>query len=198
MVKKKRPRDRLLSSAIKLMCERGVHATGLTELLNHSKTSRASIYHHFPGGKSDLMATATRVAGDHISMQLSQLLSHGTPAHALDAMLDTWVQVLASSDFAVGCPILAAAQSGPSEPLVSAAAAHVFAHWSTLIARSLADHGMSAPSASAMAGAIVSAIEGGIAQSRSARSTEPLEHVRVALVPVLKMSTLSAHSHATD
>ena len=57
------PRERLIDSTIALIRRRGVHATGLTDLLNHSGTARQSIYQHFPGGKAELVEHATKEAG---------------------------------------------------------------------------------------------------------------------------------------
>lgn len=183
------PRQRLLRSAIALMCERGVHATGLTELLEHSQSSRASIYQHFPGGKSDLMEQATFAAGRQITKQIGDLLATRGPADALADLIDSWKHTLSSSDYAVGCPILAAAECGPAEPAVRAAAAEVFATWTADMASALVDSGADPATARALAGLAVSSLEGAIAQSRSAVSTQPLDDVRAALVPVFRGAT---------
>ncbi|WP_280409617.1 TetR/AcrR family transcriptional regulator, partial [Nocardia brasiliensis] len=58
------PRARLIESAIQLVREQGVHAAGLAALLDRGKASRNSLYQHFPEGKSELVATATTVAGE--------------------------------------------------------------------------------------------------------------------------------------
>lgn len=58
------PRQRLIDSAIAMMRERGVHATGLADLLKRSGTARNSIYQHFPEGKAELIAAAEREASD--------------------------------------------------------------------------------------------------------------------------------------
>lgn len=183
------PRQRLLRSAIALMCERGVHATGLAELLEHSRSSRASIYQHFPGGKSDLMEQATITAGRHITKQLNGLLAARSPADALGDLIDGWKHTLSSSGYVAGCPILAAAECGPTEPAIRDAAAAVFASWTTDIASALVDSGADPDNARALAGLAVSSLEGAIAQSRSATSTRPLDDIRTALVPVFRYAT---------
>ncbi|MFB7877882.1 TetR/AcrR family transcriptional regulator [Nocardia sp. NPDC056064] len=175
------PRQRLLLSAIALMCERGVHATGLSDLLAHSRTARGSIYQHFPAGKSELFEQATYAAGRTISALLDDLLATRTPAGAIDGIIDHWEQVLTGSDYTMGCPILAAAQAGAQEPAVQAASAAVFAIWTDKIAAALIESGAEAATAKVVASTVVSAVEGAIAQSRGARTTEPLDDARVAV-----------------
>lgn len=179
------PRERLLLSAITLMCERGVHATGLADLLAHSHTARGSIYQHFPGGKTELMEQATYAGGRTINAVLDELLTTRGPAGVVDGIIDYWEQALTGSDYVMGCPILAAAQSGPSEPTVQAASSAVFATWVDKIALALADAGVEPATARPIASMAVSAIEGAIAQSRSARTTQPLDDVRTVLTGLI-------------
>lgn len=184
--KGKGPRERLLLSAITLMCERGVHATGLSDLLAHSHTARQSIYQHFPGGKSELMEQATYAAGRTINTLLDELLATHPPAAGINAMIDYWQQVLTGSDYAMGCPIMAAAQAGPNEPAVQAASAATFATWIEKIADALTSAGADPAIAKPVASMVVSAVEGAIAQSRGARSIQPLDDVRTAMTRLIE------------
>ncbi|MBC6448655.1 TetR/AcrR family transcriptional regulator [Actinokineospora xionganensis] len=182
------PRQRLVLSAITLMCERGVHATGLTDLLTHSKTARASIYQHFPDGKSELMTEATYAAGRTISAMLEDLLATRSPASAIAGMIDYWKQVLTGSRYTMGCPILAAAQAA-TEPEVQVASSAVFATWVDKIAAAIADQNRDPTRARAVASLAVSSIEGAIAQSRSAKSTQPLDDVHTVLTRLIAAET---------
>lgn len=180
------PRERLLTSAIALMCERGVHATGVSELLAHSGTARGSIYQHFPGGKSDLMEQATLAAGRFMSRMIASLLETRSPEDALDGLIDYWIDVLTESDYVRGCPIIAAAQSGPSEPAILQAAAAVFHDWRDQITETLTAQGVSRLQAEAVASLAISSVEGAITQSRAAKSTKPLEDLKSVLVPLAR------------
>ncbi|MFE7720362.1 TetR/AcrR family transcriptional regulator [Nocardia rhizosphaerihabitans] len=190
------PRQRLLLSAITLMCERGVHATGLTDLLTHSRTARGSIYQHFPAGKSELFEAATYAAGRTITALLDNLLATRTPAHAIDGIIDYWEQVLTGSDYTMGCPILAAAQAGSQEPSVQAASAAVFATWTDKIATALHQAGTEPTTAKVIASTAVSAVEGAIAQSRGARTTQPLDDARIAVKLLIESALPAAGSPA--
>ena len=48
-------RDQMIRSAIALFAERGVHGTSFTDVIAQAGAPRGSIYHHFPGGKDELV-----------------------------------------------------------------------------------------------------------------------------------------------
>src|SRR5919201_518936 len=58
------PRQRMIESAMALVAEHGVDGTSFSQVIEHSGAPRGSIYHHFPGGKAQLMEEATRYGGD--------------------------------------------------------------------------------------------------------------------------------------
>jgi AcrR family transcriptional regulator len=55
-------RARMVRSAATLIRERGVHGTGLREVVAHSGGPRGSLGRFFPGGKTQLMTEAIDVA----------------------------------------------------------------------------------------------------------------------------------------
>ncbi|PRX45431.1 TetR family transcriptional regulator [Prauserella shujinwangii] len=169
------PRDRLIDSAIALIRERGVHATGLADLLEHSGTARASVYQHFAGGKSGLVEEATRVAGLRMDEFLATLLGSRDPVGALRSLVRWWRTTLRETDFAVGCPVVAAALAGADTPSAREAAAQAFATWERRLARAFAAGGLDGESARSLAGFVVSALEGAIVQARATRSVRPLD-----------------------
>ncbi|WP_183377491.1 TetR family transcriptional regulator [Hoyosella altamirensis] len=174
-----------MTSAIALMCERGVHATGLRELLEHSGTARRSIYQNFPGGKSELIEYATRVAGRHLSRQIAEFLEAG-PASGVEALIDDWISTLLETDYVRGCPINAAAQSGPSEPAIQAAAADVFTAWRNQFVGAFVEYAIPIDTAEMIADVTISTIEGAIVQSRASRSISPLANAKEVLIPMIR------------
>ena len=52
------------------MQRHGVAGTGIAEILSTSGVTRRSIYLNFPGGKAELVAAATRSAGDELTALL--------------------------------------------------------------------------------------------------------------------------------
>ncbi|MFA5708055.1 TetR/AcrR family transcriptional regulator [Mycolicibacterium sp.] len=177
------PRERLISTAIAMVQERGVHATGLSDLLRRSSAARNSIYQHFPGGKQELMVAATETAGAVVAARVDRLAETGDPAAVLRAMITGWVAELEDSDFRAGCPIAAAALAGPDEPAITAAAADAFAGLRTRLDTTLRAAGQR--DSARTASVVISAIEGALLQARAAKSVQPLRDLEAILPRLL-------------
>ena len=169
------PRERMIRSAVVLMREHGVEATSFSRVLSHSGAPRGSIYHHFPGGKAQLIEEATRYGGDLIAAGLATALEGDDPLAAVDASADFWYSLLRQTDFAAGCPIVAATLEG--DQVARDTAGQVFARWEGLIAEGLERHGVDGDRARSLGTLTVSAIEGGAILARAQRSIDPLDRV---------------------
>src|SRR4051794_23619118 len=123
------PRERMIQSAMLLVGERGVEATSFSEVIEHSGAPRGSIYHHFPGGKAQLMEEATRWGGELISAGLRQALEHADPVAAVDGIAGFWRAALRDTNYAGGCPVGAATVEGVSSPGPVGAAGGECAGW---------------------------------------------------------------------
>lgn len=177
MASRTSPRERLLDATITSLRRHGVQGTGIAELLSSSGTARQSIYQHFPGGKAELVAAATRRAGDFMARRDG---ASGPHAH-LDRRVDWWVGQLERHDFALGCPVAAAAIAGSEFPEVVEAAAEVFDTWTRSFADLLVEAGAEPAPSTALARFQISAIEGAILTARALRTVEPLEDLRAHL-----------------
>jgi TetR/AcrR family transcriptional regulator, lmrAB and yxaGH operons repressor len=169
-----RVRDRLTAATATLMQRHGVAGTGIAEILATSGVTRRSIYLNFPGGKAELVAAATRSAGDEMSTTLRDYVAQPDPIGAFTRM---WSDVLVSTDFEGGCPIVAAASSRDESPEAASTAADVFAEWAQLLADRFRDDGVNRAAAQSLSTMVVASVEGGVILSRAARSTKPLEQV---------------------
>ena len=101
-------RDALIASATGLVCRRGVAGTGLNALLEDSGVARRTVYLNFPGGKEELIAEATRVAGQALTALIQSPDDGDDPAQAVQAFIDAWKAALRESQSQAGCPIVAA------------------------------------------------------------------------------------------
>lgn len=169
-----RVRDRLTSATATLMQRHGVAGTGIAEILATSGVTRRSIYLNFPGGKAELVAAATRSAGDEMTALMREYVAQPDPVGSFTRM---WSEVLVGTDFEGGCPIVAAASGRDESPEAAGTAAEVFAEWAQLLAERLTDDGVKPAVAQSLSTTIVASIEGAVILSRAARSTEPLEQV---------------------
>lgn len=167
------PRDRLVATAIDLIRQNGVEATGLNELVAASGAARRSIYQHFPAGKLELIETSTRVAGDWMGRVLASAPGV-SPREAVRGFLDGLRAGLVADGYVSGCPIAAAAMAPRAAAGVRAAATDVFEAWTDGIAAELVEAGARPDRARSLAGFAVSAVEGALMRAIAARSDEPL------------------------
>jgi TetR/AcrR family transcriptional regulator, lmrAB and yxaGH operons repressor len=179
------PRQRMIESAAALMRERGVQATSFSDVLAHSGAPRGSIYHHFPGGKAQLVEEATRYAGEFTAAGLATALAQRDPVGAIEGFMSMWQRILTRSDFGDGCPVVAATLDGASPAAARDAARDAFAHWQALIARALVPHGVDPERAASLATLVIASIEGAIVLARAERSTAPLRRTASELERLL-------------
>jgi TetR/AcrR family transcriptional regulator, lmrAB and yxaGH operons repressor len=170
-------RQKMIESAAVLFRERGVHGTSFADVLEHSGAPRGSVYHHFPGGKTELAEETTRWAGEYILATTVAALADDDPVAVIDEFGRWWTKLLRESDYAAGCVIVAATLEGEREPTVRDAAAQAFSTWENVLARSFRHHGVPASRARSVATLLIAAIEGAVILSRAERTTRPLERV---------------------
>lgn len=180
-------RKRMISSTVALLRERGATATTLDEVLLHSSAPRGSVYHHFPGGRAQLVEEALRATGDSVTAKIRAADdASATLAEAFDLFVQAWRTQLAESDYRAGCPVLAVAvERNDGTPELAAAAAQAFAGWQAALARTLRRHGATSAQARRRATLVVAAIEGAVALCRTERSLRPLDDVAAELRPLL-------------
>src|SRR5258705_13873654 len=92
------PKRRMISSAMLLLARRGLQATSFTEVLEHSGAPRGSVYHHFPGGKDELVGAAIEYASTRALKLLDAKAGAGAQV-IVATFLQLWREVLLRSDF---------------------------------------------------------------------------------------------------
>jgi AcrR family transcriptional regulator len=178
-------RDQMVDSAVILLARHGLDGTSFTEVLTASGAPRGSIYHHFPGGKDELIAAAIEVAGARAVALLSSFEGRG-PVEIVDGFFAMWRAVLERSQFSAGCSVLAvtvagsSGSSGDSDVLLRAAG-QVFRGWQATLASILAAGGVPAAAAGSFALLLIAASEGAVALSRAEQSYAPFDAVHQEL-----------------
>jgi TetR/AcrR family transcriptional repressor of lmrAB and yxaGH operons len=168
---------RMLTSAAEVMRERGAAGVTIDEVLSRSGAPRGSVYHHFPGGRNQILLEALQFAGDSMSTAIGDAACQG-PMALLREFVDHWEDVLRDSDFAAGCPVVAAAISTCDEdPRLSEDAAQIFDRWRAALTRSFIADGFGDSEAAALASTMLAAVEGAVILCRSLRSPQPLRDV---------------------
>jgi AcrR family transcriptional regulator len=182
------PRGRMVYSAVQLIRMQGVSGTGLRQVVVRARAPRGSLQHYFPGGKQQLVGEAITWAGDFAAAQVSrflQALPRPTPSALFEAMADQWRWEFDRTGFDRGCPIVATVADVAASDHIRAAAQQAFEHWQEPIAAALAEMGVPAPRAPALALLMLSTLEGAIVLARACRDNGPLDTVVAELGPLL-------------
>jgi AcrR family transcriptional regulator len=168
-------RERMITSTALLIREKGARATSIDDVLAHSGAPRGSVYHHFPGGRDQLLREATDFAGGYIAARIGR---SDDALVLLDSLIGEYRDVLARSDFRAGCPIVAVAvEAGDPGSDLHEHAAAAFAGWQALLAGRLSADGVPPARAEELAVMAIAAIEGALIMARSRREPGPLETV---------------------
>lgn len=186
MGKRDDSRQRMLTSALSLLRERGPNAVTLDAVLAHSGAPRGSIYHHFPGGRDQLVIEAAALGADAVAGIVEA--KSEDPVAALDGLVDFWKQLLRDSDFRAGCPIVALTVDGADRlPAAAQLTRSSFQRMATTLVRLLRESGASEAQAPPMANVAIAALEGAVILCRAERSTQPLDDVAGMLRAQLAM-----------
>ncbi|MBV8620898.1 MAG: TetR/AcrR family transcriptional regulator [Curvibacter sp.] len=178
-------RDNMVRGATALLARRGLHATSFSEVLAATGAPRGSLYHHFPGGKDQLVSAAVDHAGSLLVAALEGLA--GAPAEAVVArFFAIWRSVLTHSQCGSGCAVLAVTVATDSAELLSHATA-VFRHWRERLADLLRQGGLPADAARPFAMLLIASAEGAVVLSRADQSLEPFEAVASQLGEQLRV-----------
>lgn len=180
-------RQRMLDSAVLLLRERGAAGVTVDAVLAHSGAPRGSVYHHFPGGRNEMVLGAVRLAGDYISAMVAEAAAEGDVRLMVERLVAFWKRSLAKTDYRAGCPAAAMAMDGRDViPDAAEVVREIFARWQDGIANALSANGVEASRAQRLATVVVSAIEGAIILCRAHRDLGPLDDVLTEIAPLLE------------
>ncbi len=172
------PRERMIRSTSRLIRERGARATSIDAVLGDSGAPRGSVYHHFPGGREQLLREATESAGEFVARRIERLGAAG-PIGAIEALFDDYGASLVATDFRAGCPIVAVAVETPADgPDLRDVARSAFDRWRGALTGALQAAGVGATEAGELSLYVLSAFEGAVVLSKTYRNLEPLETAR--------------------
>ncbi len=190
-------RERMIISTALLVRERGARATSIDDVLAHSGAPRGSVYHHFPGGRDELLREATAYAGDVVARALERG-AQADPADALDAFLGGYRRQLLASDFRAGCPVVAVAIEAreDDDAGLREQAAAAFERWLELLSANFRAAGIGARRAGELAQVTIAAVEGALVLCRARRDTTPLDTVAAELRRLLEAELPDRTEHA--
>jgi TetR/AcrR family transcriptional regulator, lmrAB and yxaGH operons repressor len=180
-------RDALIASVTGLVRRRGVAGTGLNALLEDSGVARRTVYLNFPGGKAELVAEATRLAGEALTAVIRSGDDGSDPVRAVQAFIDEWKVQLSAAQMQAGCPIVAAVLGRSEAPAAAQAAREALGEWQTILADRLVRSGTDRDNARSLATLTVAAIEGAVILAIASQSTAALDDVGRHLIEAMKL-----------
>ncbi len=181
-------KTRLIAAMVDAMQRQGYHGSGLTELLAAAKAPKGVLYHHFPGGKTELAVAAVEATVERLCLLLDERMASGDPAVAIMAWIDGAQKRLAGSGYEKGCPLATIAlETTADDTEIRAALGAGFARIRVRMEQGLIGAGYPAASAGALAALILAAYEGGLLQARAAGTPEPMQLVGQALLSLLTL-----------
>ncbi|WP_307783019.1 TetR/AcrR family transcriptional regulator [Streptomyces sp. MBT53] len=182
-------RERMVNSTVALLREYGASATSIDRVLAHSGAPRGSVYHHFPGGRTQLVEEAVALAGDFMAGVIEAAMEADDPVAAIDKFFTVWRDQLVKSRYRAGCPIVAVAvETNDEAPHLARAAGEVFAGWQEALAAMLRRHGLAEDRSRRLAALIVAAEEGAVVVSRAQQSSAPIEAVAAEIHDLLVLA----------
>lgn len=180
-------RQRLVAAMCNALQTHGMNGIGLTELLATAGAPKGVLYHHFPGGKTELVVAAIDFTVGAMMARLDKLLAdQPDPIGVLQGWMSGAQRLLGDSGFARGCPLATVALESTTQDLeIRAALARGFAAIRGRICNALVASGHGQASAQGLAALIVSAYEGGLLQARVEGSVAPMKLVSATLAQLL-------------
>jgi len=175
-------RARMIESTVAALQRQGVAGMSFTDVLRDSGAARGAIYHHFPGGKIQLVAEAAARNAQDVLGHLAQLPTH-SPQATVEAFLTAIRPVVTASATGGGCAV--AAVTIGEDAALRQVASDAFHSWTGQLAQRLRLAGLAEGAATDLAVTLITLLEGAHVLCRAAGNIEPFDRAaRVALTLV--------------
>ena len=168
-------RRQMIDGTVHLLARGGLQQTSFATVLEHTGAPRGSVYHHFPEGKDQLISAAVAESGAR-SIAMIQAWRGESATVIARRFLAAWRMLLTATDFRAGCAVVAVTTSTDSSDVLTDTGT-VFRTWREALASLLADGGLAAERANAVAAMLIASSEGAVVMSRAERRIEPFDDV---------------------
>ena len=170
----------MIAGAARLLAQRGLQATSFSTVLAETDSPRGSIYHHFPGGKEELVTAAIEAT----RLDALSLIDQDMGASAVEvteSFLATWRGLLTRAHFDAGCALVAVTVAAETDALRQRAG-EAFRDWRDKLACALEAGGLSEAGAGSTATMLLAASEGAVVMCRAEQDIRPFDLVAGQLV----------------
>lgn len=178
-------RSRMVEGALRLLATKGVEGTSFAEVLEATGSPRGSVYHHFPGGKPELLHAALDLASERGLAAMEA--TRGQPAEVvIERFLALWRGLLDYSRLTAGCAVVAVTVAANDDALLDHAGT-IFRTWTELLTDLCEAGGMDTKLARSLAVTVIAATEGAVALCRAERSAQPFEEIHDVLLSLVQI-----------
>lgn len=169
----------MLEAARVLVEANGYHGTGLNQILTMAEAPRGSLYHHFPGGKDELVSEALTAAGGEVDRIVRELaVSAPSSQELVLAVLERLADRMVAADYSKGCPVATVAlEVAASNDDLQSVCGGIYSGWQRNLADALLVDGHDPAEANELATTALALIEGALVLARASRSRIPIEQV---------------------
>jgi AcrR family transcriptional regulator len=167
-------RDKIIHAAMELFWLKGYNSTSIADLLSRTQLNSGSLYHVFPS-KQDVLIGVPEAYRDGIEEMLLEPAwgAVDDPIEKIFALLAGYRTMIVETDCVYGCPIGSLAlELHEPDPKVRDLLAENFENWTRAVERCIDAAGKRLPKKTdkrALAEFVLTAMEGGVMQSRTHR-----------------------------
>jgi AcrR family transcriptional regulator len=178
-------REAILTAAAELMRHRGYAAVSMKDIAEASGAPIGSLYHHFRGGKVQIVREALVNAGAAYAMLIPSIVDEYTDlGAAIEGVFTQAAEDMAGTGFANMCPVASvAAEVADTVEELRKTSATVFQGWVDGGTAYFTARGLDDSRAREVTLALIGALEGAFVLARTLRATEPLLAAGRALSP---------------
>jgi AcrR family transcriptional regulator len=172
-------RESILVAAAELMRHKGFAAFGMKDVVAASGAPIGSLYHHFPGGKNQIVGEALITAGAAYALIIPTLVAPFEDlGEAIESVFDQAATDMADTGFANMCPVgTVAAEVADTVEELRVTSSTIFTGWVDGGTAYFVARGLSPETARDVTLAMISALEGAFVLARTMRDAEPLRAV---------------------
>jgi TetR/AcrR family transcriptional repressor of lmrAB and yxaGH operons len=164
-------RIKMIDATVEALQRRGVAGMSFTDVLQHSGAARGAIYHHFPGGKTQIVTEAAARNGRDKRAGLAAL-----PAD-VEAFLGMVRPAVTESAAGGGCAVAAITMAAGADAgdTLRQVAASAFGSWIGQLGERLATAGLPRVEAIDLSATLITLLEGAHVLCRAAGSLQPFD-----------------------
>lgn len=175
-------KERMVEAAAGLVRRRGVTATSFSDVLEASGAARGAIYHHFPGGKTELTRDVVAWTGRSFQGRLASIQADD-PRAVVARFLAAVRPAVEQSSCGVGCAVAAVTvESAQLDQDLTTVVQAALGSWVDELDRQLRRTGAEEAAARTLSVLMVTFLEGAHILCRAAGSTEPFDRGTVGIL----------------